>query len=85
MQTQSDGTVPVPLPQEAHQSASEGTVHPATRAQIQTYFAGTILKNPVDEFQQCRRGRKRGWTDQPDPVLILPFGCIDSSLHDQTP
>ncbi len=85
VQPESDRAVPISFLQEAHQSSGKSTVHPAAPGQIKVYFAGTILENPIDEFQQCRRGRKRGWTDQLDPVLIVPFSCIDSSFHDEIP
>ncbi len=85
MQPESDRAVPISFLREAYQSSSKCTVHPAARGQIQANFAGTIFENPIDEFQQCRRSRERGWTDQPDPVLIVPFRCLDSSLHDEMP
>lgn len=85
VQSEPDRAVPIPLLQEAHQNSSESTVHPAARGQIQPYFAGTIFENPIDESQQCGRSRERGWTDQLDPVLIVPLGCLDSSLHDEMP
>ena len=85
VQPKSDRTIPISALREAHQSSSKRTVNPAARSQIQVYFTGTIFENPIGELQECRRCSKRGRTAQPNPVLIVPLGYIDSSLHDEIP